>query len=174
VIFPSSLFDWVGGPSGGFDAPHIARVSSRPGGSGVGQLAEPPAQQQLSTVSEEEVLAAANCGGAWLSFNIQLCRQTNVVWQARLLDRTLYLSPGESLPEGSKDAFVAFLEYAEETLKCQHIIVCFRKSAVTKALIRTFMFLGFTPLPPQHPKSPSGDHFALLYTVDEEETDPFE
>lgn len=138
----------------------------------MGQVAEPPAQQQESLVTEEEVLAAANCEGASLSFTFQLCQQTSVEWQAKLHADNLYLTPGESLPDGSKDAFVALLEYAEEILKCQHIIVCFRKSAVTKALIRTFMFLGLTLLPPDHPNKPPGDILALLYTV-EEGDDPF-
>jgi len=162
----------VGGPSGGFDAPHIAQVSCRPGGSGVGSKCEPPVQQETSNVTEKEVLDAANSGGVKLCFTFQLGRQTSVVWEARLYHGSLYLKPGESLPEGSKDAFVALLEYAEEYLLCKHIIVCFRKSLVKKALIRTFMFLGFTLLPPHHPKSPAGDYIALLYTV--EDTDEFE
>jgi len=86
-----------------------------------------------------------------------------------LYGKSLYLKPGETLPDGSKEAFVALLEYAEEHLKCKHIYVCFVKAAVTKALIRTFMFLGFTLLPPQHPKSPAGDFISLLYTVEEDE-----
>lgn len=136
----------------------------------MGLMAEPPVQDETCTSvpRETEVLEAAECGGARLSFTFQLCQQTTVVWQAMLYSKSLYLKPGESLPDGSKEAFVSLLEYAEEFLKCQHIFVCFRKPAVTKALIRTFMFLGFTLLPPKHPKSPPGDFISLLYTVEED------
>jgi len=134
----------------------------------VGSLAEPPVQDD--SVTESEVREAAGNGGVRLSFTFQLCQQTRVVWQAMLNGGSLYLKPGESLPDGSKEAFVALLEYAEDYLKCQQIFVCFRKIAVTKALIRTFMFLGFTLLPPQHPKAPTEDYVSLLYTV-EDETD---
>jgi len=133
----------------------------------VGPTAEPPVQE--NSVPEREVLEAAECGGVRLSFTFQLCQQTTVEWQAMLYGKSLYLKPGETLPDGSKEAFVALLEFAEENLKCKHLFVCFAKATVTKALIRTFMYLGFELLPPTHPKSPAGDFISLLYTVEEDE-----
>ncbi|KAJ8980152.1 hypothetical protein NQ317_014647 [Molorchus minor] len=45
-------------------------------------------------------------------------------WDAVLRGRTLYIAlPPHVLPEGSREAFVALLEAAEEQLKCQHVIV---------------------------------------------------
>jgi len=165
---PSSLFDWTGGPSGGFDAPHAAYVSYKEG-SGVGSLGAPPVVNDSchQQVSENELRSAAENGGARVRFTFHLCQETAVSWETLLLGKTLYLKPGEALPEGSKEAFVALLEYAEEYLECGQILVSFRKDRVSRAMVRTFMFLGFTVLPPGFPKAPPGDFLSLLYTVDD-------
>lgn len=45
-------------------------------------------------------------------------------WDAVLRGKTLYVAlPPHVLPEGSREAFVALLEAAEEQLKCQHVVV---------------------------------------------------
>lgn len=45
-------------------------------------------------------------------------------WDAVLRGQTLYIAlPPHVLPEGSREAFVALLEAAEEQLKCQHVVV---------------------------------------------------
>lgn len=45
-------------------------------------------------------------------------------WDAVLRGRTLYVAlPPRVLPEGSREAFVALLEAAEDKLKCEHVIV---------------------------------------------------
>ena len=49
-----------------------------------------------------------------------------------LVGRCLYLKPGDTLPDGSKEAFVALLQYAEEVLKCSHIYACFKRSAAVR------------------------------------------
>lgn len=67
-----------------------------------------------------------------MRFTFQLCEQTVVVWQAVLYKSCLYLKIGDSLPEGSKDAFVALLDYTEEHLKCEHIFACFKKGSVSQ------------------------------------------
>lgn len=169
----------MGGLSGGFDAPHTANVSYNTEGSGVGSLVEPPVAEQKDSnsnglaVSERELLAAAGeRNGARLRFSFQLCEQTAVVWEAVLYKRCLYLRPGDSLPDGSKEAFVALLEFTEVHLQCRNIIVCFSKHARNRAcLVRTFMFLGFAVLAPGHPLAPKGDYLALLYSLDEEDSD---
>ena len=42
---------------------------------------------------------------------------------------------------------------------------------LSAALVRTFMFLGFVAVPPQHPLAPRGDYLSLLYTVDDADED---
>jgi len=136
----------------------------------VGISTEPPVAGTCpaKAVSEKEVVSAAQDGCAHLSFEFQLAEQTMVVWETVVAGRRLYLSLGGSLPEGSKEAFVSLLEYAEEVLCCSHVLVCFKKNRVDRAiLIRTFMFLGFQPIPPGHPLAPANnDHLFMLYEIE--------
>jgi len=85
-----------------------------------------------------------------ITFRYSLTSQTLLKWDTVLQDNNLYIEvPNGLLPDASKDAFVALLEYAEEVLQCNHAVVCFMKDRVDRAtLIRTFMFLGFYVAPP--------------------------
>ncbi|XP_077996579.1 ornithine decarboxylase antizyme 1-like [Glandiceps talaboti] len=87
-----------------------------------------------------------------------------VLWQCKLLVEL----PKGNLPEGSRDSFVALLEYAEEKLACTHVIVCFDKARYDRAvLVRTFMFLGFQAIPPGHPEIPNKpDYMFLAYKIE--------
>ncbi|MPC29624.1 Ornithine decarboxylase antizyme 1 [Portunus trituberculatus] len=120
-----------------------------------------------STPQGTEVVSAAQSGCVRLSFEFQVAEQTSVVWETVVVGRRLYLWLVH-LPEGSKEAFVSLLEYAEEVLGCSHVLVCFRKDRSDRAmLLRTFMFLGFEALPPGHPLAPaSGDHLYMVYQID--------
>ena len=73
-------------------------------------------------------------------------------WETVLWQNRLYVSmTAQQLAEGSKDAFVQLLEYAEETLKCEHVVVCLNSVlGDTKNIVRNFLFLGFQPLAPGH------------------------
>ncbi|XP_076038939.1 ornithine decarboxylase antizyme [Oratosquilla oratoria] len=140
-------------------------------GSGVGKLLEPPVAGTSSAITksvpESEVVSAAQSGCARLTFEFQLAEQTNVRWETVVVGRCLYLSLG-ALPDGSKEAFVALLEYAEDVLRCSNAIVCFKKDRNDRAvLIRTFMFLGFVAIPPGHPLAPiNNEHLYLLYKIE--------
>jgi len=85
-----------------------------------------------------------------ITFRYSLTSQNILKWDTVLQGDKLYIEvPNGLLPDASKDAFVALLEYAEEVLRCTHAIVCFKKDRVDRAtLIRTFMFLGFYVAPP--------------------------
>ena len=49
------------------------------------------------------------------------------------------------------DSFVALLEYAETDLRVSHVVVRLTKTQPDlSAVVRLFMFFGFTPLPPTH------------------------
>lgn len=164
----TSQSTWVQGRGGGFDAPHAAYMSTSAEGSGVGKPSEPPvAGTRSKPVSGTEVVSAAQSGCAHLSFEFQLAEQTTVVWETVVVGRRLYLSIVH-LPEGSKEAFVSLLEYAEEVLGCSHVLICFKKDRSDRAmLIRTFMFLGFEAIPPGHPMAPANsDHFYMLYEIE--------
>merc|ERR1712038_1169214 len=78
-----------------------------------------------------------------------------ILWQGRLYVNVTM----QQLSEGSKEAFVELLEYAEERLGCSHVVVCLdRQLKEMKVVVRNFLFLGFQPLAPGHeflPKNPN-------------------
>jgi len=137
----------------------------------VGFLGVPPVEEESNKVSVAEVLSAARDGsGAHIRFQFQLCAAATVEWSAMLFGRCLYLKPGDSLPDGSKEAFVALLQYAEEVLKCSNIYACFKKSVTVRGLVRTFQFLGFSPAEADDPRAPQSKQFvSLVYEIDDED-----
>lgn len=107
-----------------------------------------------------------------LCFKIKLTDSIQVSWETLLINGKLFVEiPGGILPEGSKESFVTLLEYAEEKLKCSHVIVCFRKNRSDRAvLMRTFMFLGFAAVAPGNPLVPSnGDLLFMAYTIEDDD-----
>lgn len=47
--------------------------------------------------------------------------------------------------------FLGIMEYAEDVLKVNYIVVCFSKTnPIRQLLIRTFMYIGFAVIPPGH------------------------
>jgi hypothetical protein len=96
-----------------------------------------------------------------IRFRYAVTQQAILTWDTIFARNNLYIEvPNGLLPDASKEAFVALLEYAEEVLQCAHAIVYFRKDRVDRAiLIRTFMFLGFQVVPP-------GNELAMSYDKD--------
>jgi len=96
-----------------------------------------------------------------------------VKWDTLLIGKTLFIEiPSDILPEGSKESFVSLLEYAEESLGCSKVIVCFKKNRDDReSLIRTFMFLGFVLVAPGMLQlGVSGDLMYLAYSIDPDES----
>jgi len=92
-------------------------------------------------------------------------------WEAVLWRGRLYISVStEQLCNGSKEAFVSLLEYAEDVLHCEHVIICLDKNSTnprdTKMAIRNFLFLGFTPMAPGHEFVPSNPNLVcFVYSI---------
>jgi len=89
-------------------------------------------------------------------------------WEAILWQGRLYVNVTmQQLSDGSKEAFVELLEYAEEHLGCSHVVVCLdRQLKEMKVVVRNFLFLGFQPLAPGHeflPKNPN--LVCFVYTI---------
>merc|ERR1712098_633742 len=101
-------------------------------------------------------------------------------WDAVLWRQRLYVSVSPAaLSNGSKEAFVSLLEYAEDVLEVTHVIVCFGRGGEKRAgmspaasasstpqeakSIRNFMFLGFQPLAPGHEFMPSNPNLVCFY-----------
>lgn len=122
-------------------------------------------------VEEEELLACAERGETVkLTFKLRLTERTEARWETILHGQFLYIQvPTSLLPEGSKEGFVALLEYAEEVLKCTDIIICMKRDRPDKAqLVRTFMFIGFTVLPPGHDlmmQTNDASNICMRYTI---------
>ena len=113
-------------------------------------------------------------GASSLCFKVTLSENMEVTWETLLVGNRLFVEiPSGILPAGSKESFVTLLEYAEEVLKCAHVIVCFRKGRTDRAcLIRTFMFLGFVSVAPGNPLIPrSGDLHFMAYSIDADDDD---
>jgi len=105
-----------------------------------------------------------------ITFRYSLTPQNVLKWDTILQNNNLYIEvPDGLLPDASKDAFVALLEYAEEILECNHAVVCFLKDRIDRAtLIRTFMFLGFYVAPPSNEVvlNSQEEYIYMVYKID--------
>lgn len=177
---------WARGPSGAPDAAHSSW--DIPEGTGVGKKRNPsdPASQGLdlkkatlrihfrvstspnyiSVRGDEEDDDDGASGHDDPSAGLELPGWEAVLWRGRL-----YVSVStEQLCNGSKEAFVSLLEYAEDVLHCEHVIICLDKNSTnprdTKMAIRNFLFLGFTPLAPGHEFVPSNPNLVcFVYSI---------
>jgi len=93
-----------------------------------------------------------------------------VEWETLLVDgQRLYVEvPPGILPEGSRESLVELLEFAEEKLKCTHVILCFKRNRPDRSsLLRVFNFFGFSVMPPNHALAPrSEDLLYMAYVID--------
>jgi len=170
---------WAACPNG---APDVAHSSwDFPEGTGVGETRNPsdPASQALDPKTTSTLrlrFRVRNCNGlprvisetqANANANTE---DNNAGWDAVLWKGRLYVlvESAQMTDSGSKEAFVALLEYAEEVLEASHVIVCIDKtqSPATKMAIRNFLFLGFQPLAPGHEFLPTNPNLVcFLYTI---------
>lgn len=111
---------------------------------------------------------ADNPDSLLLSFKCPLSDEKQVEWKTLLVNGTLYVDiPTSVLPDGSRDSFVSLLEFAEEKLECEKVFVCFKRNRPDRtALMRVFMFLGFTVVPPDYKQVPQNDDImSMVYTI---------
>ncbi|KAK6184656.1 hypothetical protein SNE40_007087 [Patella caerulea] len=140
-------------------------------GSGVGVLKAPPVNGDGLFIDNGTTFAKSSVTN--LSFKIRLVESYEVAWETILIDNKLYVElPNGILPEGSKESLITLLEYAEEQLKCSHVILCFKKNRNDRAnLIRVFSFFGFQTIPPGDEMVPQvEDLMFMVYVID---TDDF-
>lgn len=164
--------------------PHAALVSTPlsvqpPGteGSGVGKRTELSATQSNTTsntnsdsdyrhtaVAGPDLVKLSRQQPTRLAFVLELTATRDWRWEGVLWRGRLYLEvPSRLVQTGSKEGFVALLEYAEEELQCSHVILALSKERADRAdVVRTFMFLGFSVLPPGHELIPTNSHNLFL------------
>merc|ERR1712127_643877 len=103
-----------------------------------------------------------------VSFKCPLSEEKEVEWKTLLVNGTLYVDiPTSMLPEGSRDSLISLLEFAEEKLECEKVFVCFKKDRQDRAaLMRVFMFLGFTVVSPDNKEVPQdSDIMSMVYSI---------
>lgn len=132
--------------------------------------------KQANTVGNENSENNNNfglIGGRQLEFELGggIGEPNSINWQATLLKQALYLHvPSQILLHASKEAFVKLLEYAEEQLNCQTVVISIDRNRIEKnnSLMRMFMYFGFTMLPAAHPLAPrdmSDSKIYMAYTI---------
>lgn len=104
-----------------------------------------------------------------VNFRCPLSDEKEVEWKTLLVNGVLYVDiPTSVLPDGSRDSFVSLLEFAEEKLECEKVFVCFKRNRSDRsALMRVFMFLGFTVVPPDNKEVPQNDEImSMVYVIE--------
>lgn len=86
----------------------------------------------------------------------------------------LYVAfPTDLPPAGSKETFISLLEFAEDKLEVDGIVMMMRKDQPECArLIEAFLFMGFEPLSRKSPKAPpaainDNENYYFLYNIEE-------
>jgi len=158
--------------------PHVALecLTESAEGNDVGVLKAPPVSvskllNDLNNSSQYGKNGPGSTSAVKLEFRISPVAGLEVVWDTTLVGpASLYLSPRPGLlPQGSKESLVTLLEYAEEKLRCRHVVICFDKARSDRvSLLRVFGFFGFCVLPPHHPlvTQPFSDLIYMAYTID--------
>lgn len=127
------------------------------------------ASTRKSQIDLDSASAAPQSQRLLLSFKCPLSEEKEVEWSTLLVNSCLYVDvPNGVLPEGSRDSFVSLLEFAEERLDCAKVYVCFARARTDRqALMRVFMFLGFSVVPPNDQSVPHGDDLiSMVYNIE--------
>jgi len=140
-------------------------------GSDVGILKEPPVFFDANIL--DRIWKDVECvGEARVWFHYQLGRETAIRWRGHLFQygRLVVDIPHGCMPEGTKEGFIALMEFAEEKLGCTEILVRFSKERQDRAgLIRTFMYFGFQMLAPNNTQldlwGMAQKHFLLICKI---------
>lgn len=112
---------------------------------------------------------ADNPDSLLVNFRCNLSDEKEVEWKTLLVNGVLYVDiPTSVLPDGSRDAFVSLLEFAEEKIECEKVFVCFKRNRHDRAaLMRVFMFLGFSVVPPDNKEVPQNDEImSMVYVIE--------
>lgn len=106
---------------------------------------------------------------AKLHVTVQLIEGVTTQWDISIDKRWMLVDvPCGTLAEGSKQSLICLLELAE-AVGCQRCVVCIAKDRKDRAvLVKTFLFLGFTPMPPtEWPNAaPPPSQFFMAYNIE--------
>ncbi|KAH8416071.1 hypothetical protein KR222_007679, partial [Zaprionus bogoriensis] len=111
-----------------------------------------------------------------ISIKLHVTEDQSTNWMTILnpINNILYVAfPTDLPPAGSKQTFVSLLEFAEDKLEVDGIVLVMRKDQPDCArLIETFLFMGFEPLSRKAPKAPpaainDNENYYFLYNIEE-------
>ncbi|XP_065084303.1 LOW QUALITY PROTEIN: ornithine decarboxylase antizyme [Ochlerotatus camptorhynchus] len=113
-----------------------------------------------------------------ISLKLYVTPQKYSVWETVFspLDNILYVNlPSTMTHEASKHSFISLLEFAEEKLECDGVVLCIRKDRLDRPnLVRTFSFVGFQPISPKTPLAPphieeqqKNEYLFMIYSIEE-------
>ncbi|XP_073964660.1 LOW QUALITY PROTEIN: ornithine decarboxylase antizyme [Choristoneura fumiferana] len=130
----------------------------------------PALQTQHQQAVVNKILERKDRQPVKIDFKIFLTENTMMRWEAVVQGNSMFLRLPGVLQAGSKESFMLLLDFAEERLHVANCIICVLKSRSDRAtLLRTFMFMGFTLLPPAAPLLPpeltNPDYIFLHYNM---------
>ena len=97
------------------------------------------------------MISTSNKYPTQITFKVQIARDSEVTWESILFQNKLYIRIDVSNAAISKMGFLSIMEYAEDVLMVNSIVVCFAKNdPIRQLLVRTFMYIGFAVIPPGH------------------------
>lgn len=114
-----------------------------------------------------------------ITLNLHVTESMSSRWESVLNpdNNILYVAlPSVLLPEASKQSFITLLEFAEDRLDVDGVVLCMRKDRHDRPnLVRTFLFLGFQPLSPKSALAPpekleegeDAGNLYLIYNIEE-------
>jgi len=173
VLYLNSEGGIIGGSVGSlnrFITPHyrrLSRTSTTSSTSSESSNTNNNTNKPTEFIDFDEI--ADNPDSLLLSFKCPLSDEKEVEWKTLLVNGILYVDiPTSVLSEGSRDSFVSLLEFAEEKLECEKVFVCFKRNRPDRtALMRVFMFLGFTVVPPDNKQVPQNDDImSMVYNIE--------
>uniref|UniRef100_A0A182W8E2 Ornithine decarboxylase antizyme n=1 Tax=Anopheles minimus TaxID=112268 RepID=A0A182W8E2_9DIPT len=131
-------------------------------------------QQEAAVIQEVLSQSAPTPITLKLFVTPQKCSSWETVFNP--IDNILYVSlPSAMSHEASKHSFISLLEFAEEKLECDAVVLCIRKDRLDRPnLVRTFSFVGFQPLSPKSPLAPPhieeqqrNEYLFMIYSIEE-------
>ncbi|XP_030368990.1 LOW QUALITY PROTEIN: ornithine decarboxylase antizyme [Scaptodrosophila lebanonensis] len=111
-----------------------------------------------------------------ISIKLHVTEDQYTNWMSILnpVNNMLYVAlPMDLPPAGSKQTFISLLEFAEDKLEVDGIVLAMSKNQPDCArLIEAFLFMGFEPLSRKSPKAPpaaanDNENYYFLYTIEE-------
>nr|XP_009934184.1 PREDICTED: LOW QUALITY PROTEIN: ornithine decarboxylase antizyme 2 [Opisthocomus hoazin] len=158
----------VPGPLWCSDAPHpLSKIPGGRGGSRDPSISALIYKDEKITVNQDVPVHEGKPHIVHFQYKVTEVKTSS--WDAVLSNQSLFVEiPDGLLADGSKEGLSALLEFAEEKMKVNYVFICFRKSREDRApLLKTFSFLGFEIVRPDHPSVPSRpDVMFMVYPLD--------